>query len=1065
MISESEFLGKFEGVQASGGGWVARCPAHGDDNPSLSIARGEDGRWLVHCHAGCSAEAVVAAVGLRMADLMPSNDRPRRTIKGRWGRWVCDYVYTDEKGTVLYKSCRYVKDNGKKTFIIKTPDPDAKFGWSFGLSKKNIARVPFRLPRVVSAAKAGKTIVVVEGEKDVLTVEEVAGCAATCNVAGAMKWGYRFPENWIDWFKGAGGIIIIADNDPKTKKVTRHVRGEVVEEEIEHWRGQKHAWDVRRRLLDAGFEGRIKLMVMPPVPANDGASPLLGHPLRGQPAAGGYGGPEPLPEDGMIYPKDFTDWVEARRKAGLPADKAAFMEAVKDAAPWPEEWNFDAAALEMAARSDIDKRFPTTEPTTGPTHGGTPGAGDGGSTEVAGGEGRASGLKQNAAGDAASDSSGRPERGRFGAPVPRAPDEDVERYAVDFDIGGGRFATITLEYGWTVERVFAASVYAVSRKCPNNELPKGVPVRLKAWSAAIWLIMRGSFFWHSDYRDFATCMYLDRGELAEHSSAIKSGEGAKAGSTCTLMRIMSDEFFAFVAKNAKLEDVDPKKGDLAKVLGLVKQIAVNEDYSRGVRPGNSWERRGDAVYISSGDTEMCRVKDGKCEIVQNGTDGVVFLRGKTLAPWKLLEGDGKDPFATAKIFTGASFADANGLMNVRLWTMNLLACHATKPPLLITGGAGSGKTRMAKGIKEILGIRQDGALDLSVQQIEDGDKGLDAFWATVNDGKLEVFDNFDTKVKWASDTLQTAATDGQTKRRTLYTTFGVSILRANAHIILTSNNPIFSTEGHGGLADRLITIPLTLNRNVSQDAELSAEIAANRDEYLTWIARTLAKVLIDKEPVDKSINRRHPDYGEFSVRVGRAIGDEEGVIQALGAAEADKAILPLMNDAVTKEIMAVLSDKGYEWSGTAGEMSELIIAKQGDDEDEKTKTIFSSRRVGKAFNKYMRQFSIIFRMDEPKLREGRSVYAFRGMTALGRMSVGLVDLKPTFAKTHESASAHGFMGNRVSNPPNPPDAGDTGTRGAGTDGASARARAPSPLPLREEEGNIENESEDFNWDF
>ena len=979
MIEESEFLGKFEGVQQSGGGWIARCPSHGDDNPSLSIARGEDGRWLVHCHAGCTAEQVVESVGLKMRDLMPSNEKPRRTIKGRWGKWVCDYVYTDEKGAVLYKSCRYVKEDGKKTFIIKTPDPSAKFGWSFGLTKSNVPRVPFRLPRVISAAKHGKAIVIVEGEKDALNVEETVGCAATCNVAGAMKWGYKFPEGWGEWFKGASGIIVVADNDPKTKTVTKKRRGESITEEIEHWRGQKHAWDVRRQLVAAGFEGKIKLMVMPPV--------------------------------GEEHPKDFTEWLEARRKAGLPADRAAFMDAVKNAAPWPKEWEFGEEALLAAAKDGHAEA----------------------STDVAGGEGRASGQR-NAAGDAASTTGTEERPARFGRRVPRAPDEERDRWVVDFDIGGGRFATLTLEYGWTVERIFAYSIATVSRACPNNELPKGVPVRIKAWSAALWLLMRGSFFWHSDFRDFATCMFLDRDV-----------------SSCTLMRVMSDEFYAFVAKHAKLEDVDPKKGDLAKVLGLVKQIAVNEEYSQGVRPGNSWERRGKAVYISSGDTEMCRVTDGKAEFVQNGTDGVVFLRGKTLAPWKLADGDGIDPFSSAKIFTGASFADANGLMNVRLWTMNLLACHSTKPPLLITGGAGSGKTRMAKGIKEILGMRQDGALDLSVQQIEDGDKGLDAFWATVNDGKLEVFDNFDTKVKWASDTLQTAATDGQTKRRTLYTTFGVSILRANAHIILTSNNPIFSTEGNGGLADRLITIPLTLNRNVSQDAELSREIAENRDRYLTWMARTLAKVLQDDAPVDKSVNRRHPDYGEFSVRVGRAIGDEEGAIQALGAAEADKAILPLMNDAVTKEIMAVLGDKGYEWSGTAGEMSELIIAKQGDDEDEKTKVIFSSRRVGKALNKYMRQFSIVFRMDEPKLREGRSVYTFRGMTALGRMSVGLVDSEATFGKTTGGGSAHGFMENRVANPPNPPE-------------ASARARAPTPLPFKEEE-DVENDSEDFQWDI
>lgn len=979
MIEEHDFLSRFEGVQQSGGGWVARCPAHGDDNPSLSIARGEDGRWLVHCHAGCSAEAVVESVGLKMRDLMPANEKPNRTIKGRWGQWVCDYVYTDAAGATLYKSSRYVKEDGKKTFIIKVPDPSAKFGWAFGLAKKKVMRVPFHLPRVIASAKAGKTIIICEGEKDVLSVEEVTGCAATCNVAGAMKWGYMFPEDWGKWFEGANGVIIIADNDPKTKKVTKKVRGKTIEEEIEHLRGQKHACDVRRRLLDQGFTGKIRLMVMPQV-------------------------------EGQAHVKDFTDWVEARRAAGLAADKAAFMEAFKNAAPWPDEWNFDSSALEHEAKSE-----------------GNLGLSAGTITDVAAASERSE--REESGGDALSFD----ERitGRFGRPVPRAPGEDPKEYLVDFDIGGGRFATIKLEYGWTVDRIFAQCVADVSSKCANNELPKGVPVRLKAWSATIWLLMRGSFFWHSDFRDFSTCMYLDRDK-----------------SSCTLMRVMSDEFYAFVARHARLEDVDPKKGDMAKILGLVKQIAVNEDYSRGVKPGNSWERRGKAIYISSGDTEMVRIKDGKVDKVQNGTDGVVFLRGKTLAPWDIAEGEGLDPFTHAMIFTGASFADHNGLMNVRLWTMNLLACHPTKPPLLITGGAGSGKTRMAKGIKEILGMRQDGALDLSVQQIEDGDKGLDAFWATVNDGKLEVFDNFDTKVKWASDTLQTAATDGQTKRRTLYTTYGVSILKANASIILTSNNPIFSTEGNGGLADRLITVPLTMNRNVSQDSELSRQIAGNRSRYLTWIAKTLARVMLDEKPVDASVNRRHPDYGEFSVRVGRAIGDEEGAVKALGAAEADKAMLPLMNDVVTKEIMAVLSDNAWTWSGTAGELSEAIISRQGDDGDDKTKTIFSSRRVGKALNKYLRQFSIIFRMDEPKLSEGRMRYRFSGMTALGSQSVGLVDFNGDSSKTSGRGSAHGFMENTAFNPPNPP-------------GDSIRARAHSPLPSKEEDVERNMDREDY----
>jgi len=44
------------GVRRNGHGWVARCPAHDDREPSLSLDEGDDGRALVHCHAGCQTE-------------------------------------------------------------------------------------------------------------------------------------------------------------------------------------------------------------------------------------------------------------------------------------------------------------------------------------------------------------------------------------------------------------------------------------------------------------------------------------------------------------------------------------------------------------------------------------------------------------------------------------------------------------------------------------------------------------------------------------------------------------------------------------------------------------------------------------------------------------------------------------------------------------------------------------------------------------------------------------------------------------------------------------------------
>lgn len=58
---------------------TALCPAHTDRTPSLSVraSRTLDGRGRIYvkCFAGCTDEAVLAALGLGLADLY---DEPRR---------------------------------------------------------------------------------------------------------------------------------------------------------------------------------------------------------------------------------------------------------------------------------------------------------------------------------------------------------------------------------------------------------------------------------------------------------------------------------------------------------------------------------------------------------------------------------------------------------------------------------------------------------------------------------------------------------------------------------------------------------------------------------------------------------------------------------------------------------------------------------------------------------------------------------------------------------------------------------------------------------------------------
>jgi hypothetical protein len=61
----AETIAKALGGRKAGTAWMARCPAHDDREPSLSIADARDGKVLVRCHAGCDQSDVIAALRAR----------------------------------------------------------------------------------------------------------------------------------------------------------------------------------------------------------------------------------------------------------------------------------------------------------------------------------------------------------------------------------------------------------------------------------------------------------------------------------------------------------------------------------------------------------------------------------------------------------------------------------------------------------------------------------------------------------------------------------------------------------------------------------------------------------------------------------------------------------------------------------------------------------------------------------------------------------------------------------------------------------------------------------------
>ena len=114
-MNASEFLAKLHGVRETSNGWETHGPSHQDDRASLSVTEAKDGRILLHCHAGCSTESVIAALGLKLADLFQPVQK-RRIVKP---------MTTDERAIALQcvVTSRKISDN----------DVPIRFGLAVGL--------------------------------------------------------------------------------------------------------------------------------------------------------------------------------------------------------------------------------------------------------------------------------------------------------------------------------------------------------------------------------------------------------------------------------------------------------------------------------------------------------------------------------------------------------------------------------------------------------------------------------------------------------------------------------------------------------------------------------------------------------------------------------------------------------------------------------------------------------------------------------------------------------------------------------------------------------------------
>ena len=226
----------------NGNGWSARCPAHEDRRPSLSVSEGDDGRALIRCHAGCTVESICDAVGLRVSDLMPDDSSTvstsalmrqtrekrqyRRHANGKPagktystardavaaldakmakedGRRVCYWTYCDAQGDSVALIARYDLPTPEDEKQEKTFRPVGRCGDRWTIGGMPVPRPLYCLPDLAIA----DWVFITEGEKAADAARAI-GLTATTSTHGSQS-----PDK-TDWSPLAGKqCVILPDND------------------------------------------------------------------------------------------------------------------------------------------------------------------------------------------------------------------------------------------------------------------------------------------------------------------------------------------------------------------------------------------------------------------------------------------------------------------------------------------------------------------------------------------------------------------------------------------------------------------------------------------------------------------------------------------------------------------------------------------------------------------------------------------------------------------------------------------------------------------------------------
>jgi len=376
------------------------------------------------------------------------------------------------------------------------------------------------------------------------------------------------------------------------------------------------------------------------------------------------------------------------------------------------------------------------------------------------------------------------------------------------------------------------------------------------------------------------------------------------------------ETYFFIEVEKKLVKIDPDETDFNILIAkyginrseqiykyVIEELRI-EAFDRGTESEiyllAHYDSHNFTVYLFNQENQVYRISPEKIELVDNGTDGVLFLSTSEASPFSAsLSLDATSSVLDKYIISKANFSlslltpgERRILLTLWFYSLFFESIFPTKPILAFIGPKGSGKST----IQRLIGLLLTGE-NFDVTPLTDDSKDFDA---AVTNSHFVAIDNADSKCRWLNDRLAVVATGGTIKRREYYTTNKLVDFRVRSFLSITSRTPEFHRDD---VADRLLI--MKLNRfdqsNFVSEKKLKDGLLFNRDKIMSEVVQHIQEIVqalkdMKGKPLVGSF--RMADFYEFSYRIALRAGIEGKLCNIFEKLGREQSLFTLENEPI-----------------------------------------------------------------------------------------------------------------------------------------------------------------------